>query len=124
MLVEQERTQPIIDAFYRVYGTLGAGFLEKVYEKAMVLELTQSGQQVQSQHPILVYYQGNVVGEYYADLYVNQEVIVEIKAADSISPAHEAQLVNYLRGTNTRFGLLLNFGPQAQIRRKIFHPQN
>ncbi|MCC9605598.1 GxxExxY protein [Blastopirellula sp. JC732] len=123
MLVDQQRTQPIIDAFYRVYQTLGSGFLEKVYERAMFHELTIQGLAVEPQYPIQVFYDGVIVGEYFADLFVNKEVIVEIEAADSISPAHEAQLVNYLRGTQTPLGLLLNFGPKPQVRRKILTPE-
>lgn len=122
MLVDQQRTQPIIDAFYRVYHKLGSGFLEKVYEKAMFHELTLQELQVEPQYPIKVHYDGVIVGEYFADLFVNQEVIVEIKAADAISSAHESQLINYLRGTKTEIGLLLNFGPKPQVRRKILPP--
>jgi len=115
-----EVTQRIIDVFYHVYNTLGYGFLEKVYENAMVVELTGRGLQVRQQQPIRVYYSGQSVGEYFADLVVDDTVIVELKAAEQVAEEHEAQLINYLRATRLEVGLLLNFGPKPQVRRKVF----
>ena len=119
-LKHSETTGAIIKAFYKVYNTLGFGFLEKVYENALVIELRESGLLVEQQKPIFVYYQGQLVGEYYADLVVNNCVILELKSAETISRAHEAQLINYLRATEFEVGLLLNFGQTAEYRRKIF----
>lgn len=114
-----ELTDRIICAFYNVYNTLGYGFLEKVYENALVLELEKNDVEVKSQWPIQVRYNGESVGEYFADLLVAQKVVVEIKVGKTIAPAHEAQLLNYLKATNIEVGLLLNFGPKAEFQRKI-----
>ncbi len=116
----QELTSKIIECFYRVYNTLGYGFLEKVYENALKLELEKSGLFVERQKPIKVYYGSEVVGEYFADLYVNDQVIIELKAAEAICEEHEYQLLNYLKATGVEVGLLLNFGKKPEIRRKIF----
>ena len=113
-------TEQIIKAFYTVYNTLGYGFLEKVYENAMVIELRKLGLKVVSQARIIVYYAGQEVGEYNADLLVEDAVIVELKAARTLSPANEAQLLNYLKATVYEVGLLLNFGTQPQIKRKVY----
>jgi GxxExxY protein len=115
-----ELTNAIINAFYHVYNTLGYGFLEKVYENALAYELRKRGYRVCQQAPIAVRYDGVVVGEYFADLGVEDAVIVELKAAKAIVPEHEAQLINYLKATDIDVGLLLNFGPQPQVRRKIY----
>ena len=101
-------------------NTLGYGFLEKVYENALILELQKRGLTAEQQLPIKVYYEGQVVGEYFADLLVNSLVILELKAAEQIIKAHEAQLVNYLKATDLEVGLILNFGPKAEFKRKIF----
>lgn len=114
-----ELTQKIIAAFFKVYNTLGYGFLEKVYENAMVVELSSKGLKVKVQHPITVVYEGVQVGSYYADLFVEDQVIVELKAAEDICDEHEFQLVNYLKATNKEIGLLLNFGTRPRIKRKI-----
>lgn len=114
-----ELTSQIINAFYLVYNTLGYGFLEKVYEKALIHELTKRGFQVAAQVPIKVYYDGVIVGDYFADLLVNDIVIVELKTAEAISDAHKAQLVNYLKATGKEVGLIFNFGPTPQISRKV-----
>jgi GxxExxY protein len=94
--------------------------LEKVYEKALQIELRNVGLCVQSQAPIKVHYAGEVVGEYFADLLINEKVIVEIKASQKLLAAHEAQLINYLKATDIEVGLLLNFGPKAEVLRKVF----
>jgi len=119
-MLHQEITSEIIASFYAVYNNLGYGFLEKVYENALVFELEKRGLKVQQQLPIKVHYEGKVVGEYFADLVVNEKVIVELKVAEEIGKAHEAQLVNYLKVTNIEVGLLLNFGKEAEFKRKIF----
>ena len=116
----EELTQKIIGAFYTVYNTLGYGFLEKVYENALAIELRKMDLQVASQQPINVYYDGQIVGEYYADLVVEDTVIVELKAVRSLVNENEAQLLNYLNATSYEVGLLLNFGPKPQVKRKIF----
>jgi GxxExxY protein len=113
-------TSQIIKAFYDVYNALGYGFLEKVYENALVLELRKMGLDVVSQARIEVRYDGQVVGEYFADLLVEQKVIVEVKAARALGDGHEAQLLNYLKATPYEVGLLLNFGPKAQVKRKVY----
>ena len=113
-------TAGIIGAFYDVYNQLGYGFLEKVYENALSHELGKRGFQVKQQAPIEVYYDGLIVGQYYADLLINDTILVELKAADGIAEGHEAQLINYLKATELEVGLLLNFGPKPQVKRKIF----
>jgi len=113
-------TEKIIGVFYEVYNKLGYGFLEKVYEHAMVLEREKEGIPVVSQAPIRVSYDGKVIGEYFADLLVDGKVIVEIKASNGLAPEHEAQLLNYLKATKIEVGLLLNFGPKPQVKRKVF----
>ena len=120
MLKHEDLTDRVIAGFYRVYNTLGHGFLEKVYENALVLELRRSGLTVSPQARIDVYYDGERIGEYYADLLVEDAVIVEIKAASGLAQEHEAQLVNYLKATDVDVGLLLNFGPKPQFRRRVF----
>ncbi|MFL5803769.1 MAG: GxxExxY protein [Roseiflexaceae bacterium] len=114
-------TDKILHAFFKkVYPRLEYGFLEKVYENALVGELRRMGLKVEQQVKIAVFYEGDVVGEYFADLLVENVVIIEIKAARSILDEHAAQLLNYLRATPYEVGLLLNFGPKAEFRRKAF----
>jgi GxxExxY protein len=115
----QEITNAIICAFYNVYNKLGHGFLEKVYENALLVEVGKTKYRVVAQSPISVYYEGQLVGEYFSDMVAEDKVIVEIKAAKSLTPEHEAQLINYLKATGKEVGLLLNFGPEPQVRRKI-----
>jgi len=117
-------TEKIIKAFYNVYNTLGYGFLEKVYENAIYNELTEMGVQTQKQYPIEVYYKDNKVGQYFADLIIEETVIVELKAADTICEEHELQLINYLKATEIEIGILLNFGKKPQFKRKIFSNKN
>lgn len=119
-MLHKEITSEIIAAFYAVYNTLGYGFLEKVYENALILELRKKGLTVKKQVPIKVKYDGQIIGEYFADLFVEDKVIVELKAVEKIIAVHEAQLLNYLKATNIEVGLLLNFGPKAEFKRKIF----
>ena len=111
-------TEKIIGAAYTVSNTLGCGFLEKVYENAMFLELSKCGFSVIKQQPLPVFYDNQVVGEYFADLIVEEEVIVEIKAIKDLNEIHQAQLMNYLTACNRRCGLLINFGkPRVEIKR-------
>ena len=115
-----ELTDSIIKLFYEVYNKLGYGFLEKVYERAMMIEFIQDGIPAVSQHPINVIYEGEIIGEYYADILVDNKVIVEIKAVKTLAEEHEAQLLNYLRATDIEVGLLLNFGTKPKMKRKAF----
>ncbi len=119
-LKHREITEQIIQSFYRVYHVLGHGFLEKVYENSMAVELRERGLSVQQQAPIRVLYDGHIVGEYFADLLVDGSVIVEIKAAQNLTDEHFAQIINYLKATGIEVGLLLNFGPKPEVRRKVF----
>ncbi len=113
-------TEKIIEVFYKVYNTLGYGFLEKVYENSMAIELRKSGIRYQQQAPITVRYENEVVGEHNADLLIENLVIVELKATKQLAEEHEAQLLNYLKATTYEVGLLLNFGPKPEIKRKAF----
>ena len=113
-------TEKIIGAFFTVYKRLGYGFSEKVYENALVLELRKLGLKVEQQKRIPVYYDGQVVGEYFADIVVNGIVIIELKAVRQLLKEHEAQLLNYLKATTIEVGLLLNFGPKAEFKRKVY----
>jgi GxxExxY protein len=117
---EQELTEKILAAAFKVQNTLGCGFLEKVYENALVVEMSHEGLQLQQQKPLRVKYEGVIVGEYLADLLVCERVIVECKAVAQLDPVHEAQLLNYLKATGIQVGLLLNFGrPKLQYRRFV-----
>jgi GxxExxY protein len=120
MMLHEEITSQIIAAFYAVYNKLGYGFLEKVYENALILQLRKANLKVQEQMPIEVRYEGQLVGQYFADLLIEGKVIVEIKAVDTLTMAHENQIVNYLKATNLEVGLVLNFGPEPKFKRKIF----
>jgi GxxExxY protein len=113
-------TEKVLQAFFHVYNTLGHGFLEKVYENALILALRQEGLTVSQQVPMTVYFEGEPVDDYFADLVVQNRVVVELKAAEGLSPANEAQLINYLRATDIEVGLLLNFGEKPEFRRKVF----
>ena len=119
-LLHKEITEKIIKSYFKVYNTLGYGFLEKVYENAMAIELRKNGLEVKCQHPITVLYESEIVGEYFADIIVNGIVVIELKAAKEISEEHECQLINYLKATNIELGLLMNFGKEAEYKRKVF----
>lgn len=119
-LLHQELTEAIIKTFYEVYNELGYGFLERVYQNSMYLELKNKGLYVEAQRKIKVYYKGIEVGEYYADLIVEDLIILELKAANCIVIEFENQILNYLKGTSCEVGLLLNFGTKPEFRRKIF----
>jgi GxxExxY protein len=118
-MLEEHLTKRIISCAYKVHKTLGPGFLEKVYENALRIELEKLGIRVEQQQPINVEYEGQVVGEYYADLWVDERVVIELKAVQALAREHEVQLVNYLTATKIDVGLLLNFGPSVQIKRKF-----
>ncbi len=118
--IHKELTERIIKCFYRVYNTLGYGFLERVYENAMKHELTKEGLSVESQKEIDVHYDGILVGQYFSDLLVEGLVLIELKAVEEIALQHECQLINYLKATHIEVGLLLNFGKKPMIKRRSF----
>jgi len=113
-------TEQILASFYAVYSTLGYGFLEKVYVNAVKIELERRGFKTAKEFEIKVYYAGQMIGEYYADLIVAESVIVEVKATKLLTQEHEAQLLNYLKATPYEVGLLLNFGPKPEQKRRSF----
>jgi GxxExxY protein len=119
-LKHKNLTEKIIEIFYRVYNKLGYGFLEKVYENAMMIEFEKAGISAEEQVPIKVLYDSLIVGEYFADILIENKVIIEIKASKSISKENEAQLINYLKATGMQVGLLLNFGPKPEVKRRVF----
>jgi GxxExxY protein len=119
-LLHKEITEKIIKAYYKVYNTLGYGFLEKVYENAMAIELRKMGFEVKLQYPIKVFYESEVIGEYYADIVINDIIVIELKASSSLLEEHECQLINYLKATEIELGLLMNFGKEAEYKRKVF----
>lgn len=119
-MLHENVTKKIIEAYYKVYNSLGYGFLEKVYENALKIELMRMDFKIEQQKNIKVFYEKFEVGDYFADLIVNDSVIIELKAAESLCEEHEAQLINYLKATNIEVGLLLNFGKKAEFKRKVF----
>lgn len=118
--LHQDLTEKIIKAYYNVYNELGYGFLERVYENALLIELKALGLDCQKQKPILVSYKSHSVGEYFADIIVENKVIIELKAVEGLIEEQQAQLLNYLRATEIEVGLLLNFGKKPQFKRQIF----
>jgi GxxExxY protein len=119
-ILHHDLTEKIIGVFYDVYNELGHGFLESVYETAMMIALNEKGLRVEQQVEVPVWFRGGQIGTFYADLLVEGVVIVELKAVRSIDPSHEAQLLHYLRATEIELGLLLNFGVRPEIKRKIY----
>ncbi|MBN8680016.1 MAG: GxxExxY protein [Chitinophagales bacterium] len=115
-----ELTSRIIQVFYQVYNELGYGFLEKVYQNALFYALQQEGIKVEAHRKILVRFRGVIVGEYISDIVADSTVIIEVKAAESLTAAHEFQLINYLKCSEMEVGLLLNFGKSPEFKRKIF----
>lgn len=113
-------TDEIISCFYKVYNTLGYGFLEKIYEKSLLLELKNNGLSCEAQKPIKVYYNNEIVGEYFADIVVEDKIILELKASEIMLDQYNCQLINYLKATGIELGLVLNFGKKPEISRKIF----
>ena len=116
----EQLTEKIINAAYNVHQTLGKGFLEKVYENALAIELQDIGLKAIQQNPINISYKNYIIGEYFADILIENKVIVELKATKEIIKVHEIQLVNYLAATAIEVGLILNFGEKFEVRRKIF----
>ncbi|MBP6425726.1 MAG: GxxExxY protein [Flavobacterium sp.] len=116
----QELTKSIIGIYYNVYNELGYGFLEKVYHRAMIVELNKNGYEVEHEKKIEVFYKNEVVGTYIPDLIINKSVILELKCVEYLIEAHENQLINYLKATECEVGLVLNFGKDPQFKRKIF----
>jgi len=115
----EELTHKIIGCAYTVFNKLGFGFLESVYQKAMLIELGKSDLNVEAEKPLKVYYGDKIVGDFYVDLYINEAVIVELKSVQSLNKEHEVQLVNYLNGLKKEIGLLINFGPSGvEVKRK------
>jgi GxxExxY protein len=115
----REITEKIIGAAYKVHNTLGSGFLEKVYQNSLTIELRTLGFSVEVEKPIKDYYHGEVVGNYVADIIVDGAVLLEIKAIKELSGIHEVQIVNYLKATGIEVGLLINFGRSVSIKRRI-----
>jgi GxxExxY protein len=118
----QELTGQIIQCAFKVHKTLGFGFLENVYQNALCIELIKSGLTAVKQAPIKVSYDGQVVGDYAADILVENQIILELKSVKELHPAHEAQLINYLKATGLEVGLLINFGERVEIKRKVLTP--
>lgn len=118
-MLYENLTKEIINAFYEVHSILGFGFLEQVYQNALNKELKRRGLQCEAQKQLKVYYKNEVVGNYVADIVVNDQVILELKAVSALRPEHEWQLVNYLKATGLKVGLLLNFGLSGEVKRKI-----
>jgi GxxExxY protein len=114
-----ELTDAIIAVFYEVYNELGYGFLESVYRNSLRLALMEKGLLVEPEVPVKVLFRGKIVGDFRADLVVNNTILLELKTAERIVPAHESQVLNYLRSTSLELGLILNFGPKPQVRRLL-----
>ena len=119
-LLHKELTEAILKLFYEVYNELGYGFLERVYQNAMYYELKANGYKVEAQKRIIVEYKDIIVGEYFADLIVDDCVILELKAVESLTKEHHSQIINYLRGTDCEAGLLLNFGKKPEFIRRVY----
>jgi GxxExxY protein len=118
----KEITSQIIQCAFRVQNTLGFGFLEAVYQNALIIELNKIGLKAVKEKSIQVYYNGHVVGEYVADILVDDRVILELKSVKELHPAHEAQVINYLKATGLEVGMLINFGERVEIKRKVLTP--
>jgi GxxExxY protein len=119
-LALDELTSKIIGCVYAVSNTLGCGFLEKIYQNALLIELNHSGLSAKAQYPVAVQYKDTVVGEYFADILVNDQVVLELKACHSLTPEHQSQCMNYLKATDLKVCLLINFGrPKAEIKRIV-----
>jgi len=116
----EELTADIIKCFYKVYNTLGYGFLEKVYENSILIEIKKLGYKAEPQKPLNVYYDNQVVGNYFADIVVENKIILELKSAERLRKEHKNQLINYLKTTDIEVGLLLNFGEKAELKRVMF----
>ena len=115
-----ELSDKIINCFYKVYNALGFGFLEKIYQKSLEIELSKNNINFESQYPINVYYDNINVGEFYADILAESKIILEIKAIEKLVKENENQLINYLKSTDIEVGLLLNFGKEPEVKRRIY----
>ncbi len=115
-----EITEKIIGVFFEVYNELGFGFLESVYHKAMLHALVDAGLRAETQVYLPVFFRGHLVGDFFADIFVERAVILELKAADELDPAHNSQLLNYLKASPAEVGMLLNFGPKPRFNRLVF----
>jgi GxxExxY protein len=122
-LQHEELTRRILEACFEVINELGSGFLESVYQNALMIALQQKGMNVEAQMAMPVTFRGQNVGQYFADLFVDNKVIVELKASDALVPEHVAQVINYLKATNTDVGLLVNFGHQKLEIRRCYRPK-
>jgi len=120
ILKHKELSEQIIAAAYNVHNELGYGFLEKVYKNALAVELGEAGLKYAAEFPLKVSYHNIVVGDYFADIIVDDKIIVEVKALSKLEPLHEVQLVNYLKATGLEVGLLINFGQSVEIKRRVF----
>jgi len=121
----EEITSKIIGAAYQVHNQLGFGFLESVYKKAMLIELSKDDLKVEPEKPLQVLYDNQIVGDFFVDLFVEETVVVELKSVENLTKAHEVQLVNYLNGLQKDIGLLINFGPSGvDVKRKYRNPKN
>ena len=116
----EDTTKKIIKCFYNVYDELGSGFLESVYEKALMIELKDIGLKSESQKNLNVYYKEQLVGDFKVDIIVGGKIIIEIKAVSKLVAQHEAQLLNYLKATGVKIGLLVNFGEKLEFKRRVF----
>lgn len=119
-LLHKEISKPILKIFYDVYNQLGYGFLEKIYQNAMYFELIEQGYKVEAQKQIKVYFKNKLVGEFYADLLVEDTIILELKSCECLVNAHVAQLMNYLKSTKIEVGLVLNFGESPDFKRLVY----
>ena len=120
----EEITHKIIGAAYQVFNALGFGFLESVYKKAMMIELAKQNLKVEEEKPLEVYYDDQVVGLFYVDLFVEEKILVELKPVQNLAKEHEVQVVNYLTGLQKEIGLLINFGPSGvEVKRKYRQPR-
>ena len=117
---DKDLTAKIIECAYQVHNTLGFGFLESVYQNALMIELEKAGLKAQKEVPIKVFYDKKVVGDYVADIVIEDKVILELKSVKELHPAHEAQLTNYLKATGIEVGLLINFAESVKVKRKVF----
>jgi len=118
----QQLTAKIIECAYKVHNTLGFGFLEAVYQNALLVELIKVGLRAEKEKKIQVYYDTQLVGDYMADIIVEDKIILELKSVKDLHSAHSAQLINYLKATGIEIGLLINFGESVEIKRKVYAP--
>ena len=120
MLKHKELSEKVISAAYAVHKELWQGFVEKLYKKALEIELRENGVKCNSEVPLKVSYHGQIIGDYFADIVVDEKIIIEIKAVSRLEAVHEVQLVNYLKAAGINVGLLINFGQSVEIKRRIF----